>query len=151
MGVELGHNISKGNYSGTWVTVDMQSVKVEQIATKEVESELYPVAPNDWSNTIYPVTIMADFLMIDKTFRLNGVLSDSGNRYAIDRKNIIIDMCDSGGAGSFTVNMVPNASGTLTGSESWMVNFVNYNFWQDTAGVNKYGYQIMLRVGSQIV
>lgn len=151
MGVELGHAINKGDYSGTWVTVDMQSVRVEQLATKTVESQPFPVAPNDWSNTAYPVTIMADFLQIDKTFRINGILSDSGNRYAIDRKNIITDMCDSGGTGSLTLNLVPNASGTLTGSESWMVNFINYNFIQETPNVNKYSYQMMLRVGSQIV
>jgi len=151
MGCELGHAINRGDYSGTWVTVDMQAITVEQVAVKDVHPQNYPVAPNDWYDSSYPVTLIADFLEINKTFRINGILADSGNRYAIDRKRIITDMCDSGGTGSLTLNLVPNASGTLTGSESWIVNFINYNFTQNTANVNKYNYQLNLIVGSSII
>lgn len=151
MGVQIRFPINKGTFSGTiWTVVEPQSVRIEQIGVKNTEAYNFPVAPVDYGNAAYPVTMLTDNLLINKTFRLSGVLTTSGNRYAIDKKRMLTDMCDSGGTGSLILNLVPDASGTTTGSESWIVNFLNYNFIHDTASVNKYEYTLMLIAGSQL-
>ena len=151
MGTQLGKWLySKSTYgpaSGSaWVNVDLQSTKVEQVAIKDNHPLRRQVSPNNYSNTSYPETLLHDYLEIIKTFTINGTLSDSGTRYAVDRKRIVTDMFDHGGTGSLCLNLVTNASGTSTGSENYKVGFMNYNFGNE-GGEDFFTYQMNLVVG----
>lgn len=151
MGATLGKWLySKSTYGpstgSSWVTVDLQSNRVEQIAVKENHPITRQISPNNYSSTSYPLTTLYDWLEITKTFRINGTLSDSGTRCAVDRKRIITDMFDHGGTGSLCLNLVTNASGTSTGSENYIVGFMNYNFINE-GGEDFFTYQMSLVKG----
>jgi len=151
-GASLEWIIRKGDYSGTLpVEVEIGPVRIEQLSTKNLNIINRPNSPkNIQSNTAYPLTYLFDTGIVQGTFKINGVLVDSDTDYAYDKKNKIISMYDSCRCGNFHMVQFTNCSGTNTGSENFIVNFLNYDFIHESAGVNKVNYQLTMIIGSEL-
>jgi len=163
IGAQLEWTVKKGDYNtggaSTVITVNLGPVRFEQLGQKQIDAENFPnAATTIESDTDYPLLFLMDFGMVQQTFRINGTLLNSGTDYAYDKKNRIITMFESCRTGSLYFNFFSSSSGTdytdpvegSNGSESWQVNFIDYNFLHDKAGIDRTDFQLTLITGSEM-
>lgn len=152
-GAELVWNIYKGDYSGTSaVTIPLGPTRIEQVGIKDLMIESWQDAPETIStDASKPLNLVMDTGKGQQSFKIYGILVNSGTDYAYDLKNKIVSAYEGSRTGSLNIVQFSTCSGTNTGSESFIVNVNNYSFIHESPGVDKVSYQLGLIVGSELV
>lgn len=152
-GASLVWKIAKGDYSGgNAVELDLMQTRIEQIGAMTIMKEDYENTPEDIeTDSEFPFSYMLNTGKSNKSFTIYGTFTDSGTDYAYDMKNKLISMYDSCRTGSLKLVQFDLASGTNTGSESFVGYVTKYNFKHQSPGVNRVDYQANFTIGSEMI